>query len=114
MTVLRSALGGNKFHDICDMETIPPETDVLIKTHIFHHSLRQNSHFEGPKLPAKWTITAVVKRVKSSPTTDSNCQVDNFKPIRAGRVIVQPSKYNNIGAFSLLGTVTVTDVSLLT
>ena len=25
-----SALGGDKFHDICDMETIPPETDVLI------------------------------------------------------------------------------------
>ena len=27
-----SALGGDKFRDICDMETIPPETDVLINT----------------------------------------------------------------------------------
>ena len=25
-----STLGGPKFRDICDMETIPPETDVLI------------------------------------------------------------------------------------
>ena len=25
-----STLGGDKFRDICDMETIPPETDVLI------------------------------------------------------------------------------------
>ena len=25
-----SALGGDKFRDICDMETIPPEKDVLI------------------------------------------------------------------------------------
>ena len=25
-----SALGGNKFRDICDMETILPGTDVLI------------------------------------------------------------------------------------
>ena len=25
-----STLGGDKFHNICDMETIPPETDVLI------------------------------------------------------------------------------------
>ena len=26
------ALGGDKFRGICDMETIPPETDVLINS----------------------------------------------------------------------------------
>ena len=39
-----SALGGDKFRDICDMETIPPETDVLIN----------NAHFPSftsPKFP---------------------------------------------------------------
>ena len=32
-----SALGGDKFHDICDMETIPPETDVLINNAKISH-----------------------------------------------------------------------------
>ena len=39
-----SALGGDKFRDSCDMETIPPETDVLIN----------NAHFPSftsPKFP---------------------------------------------------------------
>ena len=39
-----STLGGDKFHNICDMETIPPETDVLIN----------NAHFPlftSPKFP---------------------------------------------------------------
>ena len=39
-----SALGGDKFRDICDMETIPPETEVLIN----------NAHFPSftsPKFP---------------------------------------------------------------
>ena len=39
-----SAPGGDKFSDICDMETILPETDVLIK----------NAHFLSftvPKFP---------------------------------------------------------------
>ena len=30
-----SALGGVKFRNICDMETIPPETDVLINKAYF-------------------------------------------------------------------------------
>ena len=44
MTVLHSARSSDKCHDICDMETIPPETDVLIK----------NAHFPSflaPKFP---------------------------------------------------------------
>ena len=39
-----SALGSDKFRNICDMETIPPETDVLIN----------NAHFPSftsPKFP---------------------------------------------------------------
>ena len=39
-----SALGGDNFRNICDMETIPPETDVLIN----------NAHFPSftsPKFP---------------------------------------------------------------
>ena len=39
-----SSLGGDKYLDICDMETVPPETDVLIN----------NAHFPSltaPKFP---------------------------------------------------------------
>ena len=36
-----SALGGDKFRNIYDMDTIPPETDVLIK----------NAHFPSFTLP---------------------------------------------------------------
>ena len=38
-----SALG-DKFRDICDMETIPPETDVLINNALF-------PSFTSPKFP---------------------------------------------------------------
>ena len=41
-----SALGGDKFRDIWDMETIPPETDVLIN----------NAHFPSFTWPTKWAI----------------------------------------------------------
>ena len=40
----RSALGGDKFRNMCDMETIPTETDVQIN----------NAHFPSftsPKFP---------------------------------------------------------------
>ena len=108
-----SALGGDKFRDICDMETIPPETDVLIN----------NAHFPSyihiAKIPISKVLnrqrsgqyTAVVRRVESRSATDFNRQVDNFKPARAGRVKLF-HRQRTIGVFSLLGTVT--DVSLLT
>ena len=54
-----SALGGDKFRNICDMETIPPETDVLIN----------NAHFPSftsPKFPFR----------RSSITNE----VDNTRP----------------------------------
>ena len=54
---------------------------------------------------------AVVSRVESRPATDSNRQVNNFKPTRAGRVKLF-NRQRTIGAFSPLGTVT--DDSLLT
>ena len=53
----------------------------------------------------------MVKEVEISLATDSNCQVDNFKLTRDGRVKLF-NHQSAIGAFSLLGTVT--DVSLLT
>ena len=53
----------------------------------------------------------MVKEVEISLATDSNCQVDNFKLTRDGRVKLF-NHQSTIGAFSLLGTVT--DVSLLT
>ena len=34
----RSVLGCDKFHGICDIETIPPETDVLINNTLFPSS----------------------------------------------------------------------------
>ena len=55
--------------------------------------------------------TALARRVDCRPATDSNRQVNNFKPTRAGRVKLF-NRQRTIGAFSLLGTVT--DVSLLT
>ena len=55
--------------------------------------------------------TAEARRVESRPATDSNRQVNNFKPTRAGRVKLF-NRQRTIGAFSLLGTVT--DFSLLT
>ena len=55
----------------------------------------------------------MVKEVEISLATDSNCQVDNFKLTRDGRVkLFNHQSTIIIGAFSLLGTVT--DVSLLT
>ena len=49
-----SALGGDKFRDICNMETIPPETDVLIND--AHFPSFTSSKFPFPKSPTKWTI----------------------------------------------------------
>ena len=40
-----SALGGDKFRDICDMETIPPETDVLINNAHLSFKAIFNVHF---------------------------------------------------------------------
>ena len=39
-----SALGGDKFRNICDMKTIPLETDVLVNAAHF-------SSFTSPKFP---------------------------------------------------------------
>ena len=44
-----SALGGDKFRDICDMETIPPETDVLIN----------NAHFPSFTSPTSKSVLNV-------------------------------------------------------
>ena len=57
-----SALGGDKFRDICDMETIPPETDVLInKAHFpsFTCNRQQSGQY-----------TAVVRRVETMSRAD--------------------------------------------
>ena len=56
-----SALGSDKFRNICDMETIPPETDVLIN----------NAHFPSftsPKFPIVallmfWSLLFFLKSV---------------------------------------------------
>ena len=85
------------------METIPPETNVLMNKAHFP-SFTCNRQRSGQ-------YTAVARRVESRPATDSNRQVDNFKPTRAGRVKLF-NRQRTIGAFSLLGTVT--DVSVLT
>ena len=90
-----SALGGNKFRNICDMETIPPEEDFLVN----------NAHFPSftpPKFPFLKVLNrqrsgrymAVGRRVESRPATDSNRQVDNLF-----------NRQRTIGAFSLLGIV---------
>ena len=49
-----SALGGDKFRDICNMETIPPETDVPITN--AHFPSFTSPKFPFPKSPTKWTI----------------------------------------------------------
>ena len=43
--------------------------------------------------------------MESRPATDSNRQVDNFKPTRVGRVKLF-NRQRTIGAFSLIDTVT--------
>ena len=45
-----SALGGDKFRDICDMETIPPETDVLINNAKIPISKVLNHQWSEPSL----------------------------------------------------------------
>ena len=57
-----SALSGDKFRNICDMETIPPETDVLInKAHFpsFTCNRQQGGQY-----------TAVVRRVETMSRAD--------------------------------------------
>ena len=101
-----SAPGGDKFSDICNMETILPETDVLITKRIF-------SIIHIAKIPISKALnrqrsgqyTAEVRRVESRPATDSNRQVDNFKLTRVGRVKLF-NRQRTIRAFSLLDTVT--------
>ena len=97
-----SAPGGNKFSDICNMETILPETDVLITKRTF-------SIIHIAKIPISKALnrqrsgqyTAEVRRVESRPATDSNRQVHNFKPTRVGRVKLF-NRQRTIGAFTLL------------
>ena len=45
-----SALSGDKFRDICDMETIPPETDVLINNAKIPISKVLNRQWSEPSL----------------------------------------------------------------
>ena len=84
-----SALGGDKFRNICDMETIPPETDVLIN----------NAHFPSfisPKFPFRrsWIANEVgntrlrwgESRVACSKRSDSGerCGVKKAMKSRGG------------------------------
>ena len=57
-----SALGGDKFRDICDMETIPPEKDVLINnakipiSKVLNHQWSEPSLFFSLLLPGWKTV----------------------------------------------------------
>ena len=100
------APSGDKFSDICNMETILAAKRCPDKKRTF-------SIIHIAKIPISKALnrqrsgqyTAVARRIESRPATDSNHQVDNFKPTRVGRVKLF-NHQRTIGAFSLLDTVT--------
>ena len=100
-----SALSSDNLQDICDVEAVPPEADVLIKNtfSIIHIAKIPISKVLNRQRSGQYMVMA--RRVESSPATDSNHQVDYFKPTRACRVKLFNCQ-RTTGAFSLLGTVT--------
>ena len=72
-----SALSSDNLQDICDVEAVPPEADVLIKNtfSIIHIAKIPISKVLNRQRSGQYT--AEVRRVESRPATDSNRHVDN-------------------------------------